>query len=224
MRYNSNVLKMETSWSLYRKINFETLVNNHLGPAWRTNISKMFGYLFFSALVPQANISIPSTLIFLLLQTFEFTCHVRYCCVIRAWSNNFNPSCYLQLWIGCVHQCYTAVISFEQELVGLSSLGPGDFILRGIITFKICHMSSYGWAMVTKIVHQLKLLQLSRFNEFLHHLSRSCFFNTKWLPLSQRPPSQIIWGPRPPMVCLFSVQNITIRIKTQRSRHLHVQS
>ena len=31
-------------------------------------------------------------------------------------------------------------------------------------------------------------------------------------------------GRDPPMVCLFSVQNITKKIKTQRSRHLHVQS
>ena len=28
----------------------------------------------------------------------------------------------------------------------------------------------------------------------------------------------------PPLVCLFSVQNITEKIKTFRSRHLHVQS
>ena len=159
------MLKMKTSWSLYQKIYFKLLVNNQLGPAWRTNISKMFGYVFFSPLVPQANISTPSTLIFLHLQKFEFTCHVRYCYVIRAWSSNFNPSCYLQLWIGSVHQCYTAVTSFEQELIGLSSLGAGDFKLRGLIIFKICHMSSCGWAMVTKIVHQLKLLQLSKFND-----------------------------------------------------------
>ena len=125
----------------------------------------MFGYLFFSTLVPQANISTPSTLIFLILQNFEFTCHIRHCCVTRVGSSNFNPSSYLQLWIGCVHQCYTAVTYFEQELIGLSSLGAGDFILRGIISFKICHMSSYRWAMVTKIVHQVKLLQLSKFSD-----------------------------------------------------------
>ena len=125
----------------------------------------MFGYLFFSALVPQTNMSTTSVLIFPLLQKFEFTRHVRYCCVIRAWSSNCNPSSYLQMWIGCVHQCFTAVTSFEQELIGLSSLGAGDFILRGIISFKICHRSSYGWAMVTKIVQQLKLLQLSKFND-----------------------------------------------------------
>ena len=125
----------------------------------------MSGYLFFSTLVPQANVSTPSTLIFLILQNFEFTCHVRHCCVTRAWSSNFNPSPYLQLWIGSIHQCYTVVTSFEQVLIGLSSLGAGDFILRGIISFKICHRSSYGWAMVTKIVQQLKLLQLSKFND-----------------------------------------------------------
>ena len=125
----------------------------------------MSGYLFFSTLVPQANVSTPSTLIFLILQNFEFTCHVRHCCVTRAWSSNFNPSPNLQLWIGSIHQCYTVVTSFEQELIGLSSLGAGDFILRGIISFKICHMSSYRWAMVTKIVHQVKLLQLSKFSD-----------------------------------------------------------
>ena len=44
--------------------------------------------------------------------------------------------------------------------MGISSLGAADFILRGLIAFKICHMPSYGWAMITKIVHQLKLFQL----------------------------------------------------------------
>ena len=125
----------------------------------------MFGYLFFSDLVPQTNMSTPSVLIFHFLQKFEFTCHVRHCYVIRAWSSNCNPSSYLQMWIGCVHQCFTAVASFEQELIGLSSLGAGDFILRGIISFKICHRSSYGCAMVTKILQQLKLLQLYKFND-----------------------------------------------------------
>ena len=32
-----------------------------------------------------------STLVFLLLQKFESTLHVRYCCVIRTWSSDFNP-------------------------------------------------------------------------------------------------------------------------------------
>ena len=153
---------MKTSWYLYRKINFKLLINNQLGPARRVNISKMFGYLFFSALGSQPNISTLSTLVFLLLQKFKFALHVRYCCVIRAWSSDFNPSSYLQLWIGCVHQSCTADTSLGEELIGLSSLGAGDFILRGLIAFKICHMPSYGWAMITKIVHQLKLLQLSK--------------------------------------------------------------
>ena len=122
----------------------------------------MFGYLFFSVFGSQPNISTPSTLVFPLLQKFEFTLHVRYCCVIRAWSVDLNPSSYLQLWIGCVHQSYTAGASLGEELTGPSSLGAGDFTLFGLITFKICHMPSYGWAMVTKNVHQLKLLQLSR--------------------------------------------------------------
>ena len=45
------------------------------------------------------------------------------------------------------------------------SLGAGHFILRGLTTIKICHMPSYVWAMVTEIVHQLKLLQLSKFDD-----------------------------------------------------------
>ena len=122
----------------------------------------MFGYLFLSALAPQPNISTLSILVFLLLQKFEFTLHIKFCCVIREWSSDFNPSSYLQPWIGSVHQSYTAGASLGEELIGISSLGAGDFILRGLIAFKICHMPSYGWAMITKIVHQLKLLQLSR--------------------------------------------------------------
>ena len=131
----------------------------------RVNISKMFGYLFFSALGSQPNISTLSTLVFLLLQKFEFTLHVRYCWVIRAWSSDFNPSFYLQLWIGSVQQSHAAGSSLGEELIGLSSLGADDFILRGHIVFKIFHVPSYGWAMATKIVHQLKLLQLSRFDD-----------------------------------------------------------
>ena len=125
----------------------------------------MFGYLFFLALGPQTNFSTLSTLVFLLLQKFEFTLHVRYCCVIRAWPSDFNPSSYLQLWVGNVHQNHTAGASVGEELIGLSSLGASDFILRGTIVFKICHMPSYGWAMTTKIVHQVKLLQLSKFDD-----------------------------------------------------------
>ena len=45
MSYNSNVLKMKTSWYLCRKINFKFLINNQLGPARRVNIFKVFGYL-----------------------------------------------------------------------------------------------------------------------------------------------------------------------------------
>ena len=55
--------------------------------------------------------------------------------------------------------------SLGEELIGISSLGGGDFILCGLIAFKICHMPSYGWAIITKIVHQLKLMQLSRFDD-----------------------------------------------------------
>ena len=165
MRYNSNVLKMKTSWYLYWKINFKLLIKNQPGPARRTNISKMFGYLFFSALGLQPNISTLSTLVFLLLQKFGLTLHVRYCYVVRAWSSDFNMSSCLQLRIGCVYQSYTAGASLRKELIGLSSLDAVDFILRALITFKICHMPSSGWAMVTKIIHQLKLLQLSKFDD-----------------------------------------------------------
>ena len=58
---------------------------------------------------------------------------------------------------------FIKVVSLGEKLIEFFSLGAGDFILRGLITFKICHMPSYGCAMVIKIVHQLKLLQLSRF-------------------------------------------------------------
>ena len=115
----------------------------------------MSGYLFLSALGLQPNIS-PSTKVWIYTPRQVL---LRHC--VRRWSS-FNPSSYLQLWIGSVHQSYTAGASLGEELIGISSLGAGDFILRGLIAFKICHMPSYGWAMITKIVHQLKLLQLSR--------------------------------------------------------------
>ena len=125
MKYNSNVLKMKTP--------------NQLGLAGTVNISKIFGSLFFSALGPQPDFSNLSILVFPPLQKFEFTLHVRYCCVIRAWSSDFNPSSYLQLWIGSVHQSHAPGASLGEEFIGLSSLGAGDFILRGLIAFKICH-------------------------------------------------------------------------------------
>ena len=157
---------MTSQWFLrLRKINFKLLIKNQLGPAQKAKISKMFGYLFFPAFGPQPNISNLSTLVFLLPQKFEFKLHVRYCCIIGAWSRDFNLSSYLQLWIGCVHQSCTADTSLGEELIGLSSLGAGDFVLHGLIIFKTCGMSSYGWAMVTKTVHQLKLLQLFGFDD-----------------------------------------------------------
>ena len=42
--------------------------------------------------------------------------------------------------------------------MGLSSLGTGDLILDGLTAFKICHKPSYVSTVVTKTVHQLKLL------------------------------------------------------------------
>ena len=53
LRYNSNLLKSKTSWYLQRKFNFNLVVKNYLGPAWRAKISRMIGYLFFSDFVPQ---------------------------------------------------------------------------------------------------------------------------------------------------------------------------
>ena len=125
----------------------------------------MFEYLFFSALGCQPNISILSTLVFLLLQKLKFALHGRYCYFIRAWSGDFNPSSCLQLWIGSVHQNHRAGASLGEGLIGLSSLGVGDFILGGLIAFKISHMPSYGWVMITKILYQLKLLQFSKFDD-----------------------------------------------------------
>ena len=156
---------MKASWYLYRKINFNFLINNQLGRAWRINISKMFGYLLFSDLGSQPNISTLSTLVFLLPQKFKFSLHFGYCCVIRAWLSDFNSSSYLQLWIGSVHQSHTSGASLGEELIGLSSLGAGDFILRGLMALKTYLMPSYVWTMITKIVHQLKLLQFSKFDD-----------------------------------------------------------
>ena len=65
----------------------------------------------------------------------------------------------------CVLQSCTSGTSLGEELIGLSTLGAGDFILRGLITLKICHMPSYEWAVVTETVNLLKLLQLFKFND-----------------------------------------------------------
>ena len=72
---------------------------------------------------------------------------------------------HLQLLIGCVRYSCAAGASLREELMGLSSLGAGDFILSGLIAFKIFHKPSYEWAVATKTVHQLKFLQLSKFND-----------------------------------------------------------
>ena len=157
---------MKTSWYLYRKINFKLLINNQFGPAWRANISKIIGYFFLSALGRRPDISTLSTLVFLLLQKFVFTLHLRYCCVIRAWSSDFNPFSYLQLWIGSVHQSYTTCTSLGEQLIRLSSLGAGDFIL-------------------IDIVHQLKLLQCPNLmtvaQSWLELLTYQKPMTTKWL-------------------------------------------
>ena len=77
----------------------------------------------------------------------------------------FYPSSYIQLWIGCVHQSCAAGTPLGEELIGLSSLGADDLILNGLVTFKICHKPSHESAVVTKTVHELKFLQLSKFND-----------------------------------------------------------
>ena len=125
----------------------------------------MFGCFFFSALISQPNISTLITLVFLLLQKFKFALHVRYCYVITVWSSDFHPSSYLQLWIDSVHQSDTAGASLGEELIGLSSLSAGDFTLRGLIAFKTYLMPSNVWTMITKIVHQLKLLHFSKLDD-----------------------------------------------------------
>ena len=56
--------------------------------------------------------------------------------------------------------------------MGLSALGAGDFPLGGLIAFKTCHKLSYEWAVVTKIVHQLKFLHLSKFNDCSPSMAR----------------------------------------------------
>ena len=56
--------------------------------------------------------------------------------------------------------------------MGLSSLGAGHLILGNLMTFKICHKPSYEWAVGTKTVHQLKFLQLSKFNERSRTMAR----------------------------------------------------
>ena len=64
--------------------------------------------------------------------------------------------------MGCVHQNRTAGTFLGEELMGFSYLGAGYLTLDGLITFKICHNE---WTAVTKTVHQLKFLQLSKFND-----------------------------------------------------------
>ena len=92
----------------------------------------MFGYLFLSTLGPQPNILTLSTLVFLLLQKFEFTLHFKFCCVIREWWSDINPSCYLKPWLDSVHQSYTAGACLREELIGISSLGADEFILLSL--------------------------------------------------------------------------------------------
>ena len=52
-----------------------------------------------------------------------------------------------------------------EKLMELSSLDAGDFILGGLITFRLFHKPGYEWAVVTKTVHRLKSLKLSKSND-----------------------------------------------------------
>ena len=135
---------MKTSWYLYRKINFKLLINNQLGPTWRANISKMFGYLFLSALGPQPNISTWAPYFFSFYKSLYLHSASGSVASLER-GQVFNLSSNLHLSIGSVHQSYAAGTSLQEELIALSSLGTGDFILRGI-------------------VHQLKILELSKFD------------------------------------------------------------
>ena len=49
----------------------------------------------------------------------------------------------------------------------------------GLITFEIFHKPSYEWAVVTKTVHQLKVLQMSKFNDRSPPMARVTAFCQK---------------------------------------------
>ena len=165
----------KTNSYLKQKINFKVLFKNQLGPARRAKIS---GICFSQSLNFQPSMSILSTLVFLLLKVW--ICSSRY--VIRAWSSDFNLSSDLQLWISCIHQSCTACAFLGEELIRLSGFGAGDFILLGLITcLKICHMPSYGWAMVTKTVHQLKLLRLPTFDDHSTTMAQVITIDRKYM-------------------------------------------
>ena len=136
--------------------------------------------MFLSAFDHQPNILTLGTLVFLILQKFEFILHVKYCYVIRAWSSDFNPSSFnrqhsLKLYSRCISW---------RGAIELSSLGAGDLILSVLIAFKICHMPSYGWAMISKVVHQLRLLQLSKFDDSSPTMARVIAIYQKTWPRS----------------------------------------
>lgn len=165
----------KTNSYLKQKINFKVLFKNQLGPARRAKIS---GICFSQSFNFQPSMSILSTLVFLLLKVW--ICTSRY--VIRAWSSDFNLSSYLQLWISCIHQSCIACAFLGEELIRLSGFGAGDFILLGLITcLKICHMPSYGWAMVTKTVHQLKLLRLPTFDDHSTTMAQVITIDRKYM-------------------------------------------
>ena len=170
MRYNLNVLKMKTSWHLYRKINFKLLIIS-LAQLGEQIILKRLGVCFSQplALSPTFQSWTPWFLSFYK----SLNLHSTLGTVASLERGQVNlVSSYLQLWIGSVHQSYTAGASLGEELIQVSSLGAGGFMLRDLIAFKICHMPSCGWVITTRIVYQLKLLQFSKFDDHSPTMAR----------------------------------------------------
>ena len=62
------------------------------------------------------------------------------------------------LGLGYLMLCNRSISWKEADRAFL--IGAGDFILRVLITLKICGMPSYLWSMVSKFGHHLKLLHL----------------------------------------------------------------
>ena len=163
VRYNSNVLKMKRSWYLQRKINFNILINNQLAQYGEQIFLKCLGICFSQplALSPIFQPRAPQFFSFYeslnLHSTSSSVASLEsgHVILIRLLISSNEYAAFIKIIL--------AGASLGDQLIEISALGGGDFILYGLIAFKICHMPSYGWAMITKIVHQLKLLQLSRF-------------------------------------------------------------
>ena len=159
-RYNSNVLKMKRSWYLLRKINFNILINNQLAQYGEQIFLKCLGICFSQPLALSAIFQPRAPQFFSFYESLNL--HSTSSSVASLESGHVIL---IRLLISSVHQSYTAGASLGEDLIGISSLGRGDLILCGLIAFKICHMPGYGQAMITKIKHQLKLFQFSRFDD-----------------------------------------------------------